>query len=154
MARRPLQAAEDGARTIRQSTLKAVIFDLDGVVADSHPIHEIAWTQLLVERGLDRAKLDLDFLYAGHPRRTILKHYLGEINPSDIAALERRKDELYEEAASQLRPKPGIPETLHQLGESGIICAVATSAGRLRTHATLERIGLRKHFAAIVTGEE
>ena len=154
MVRRPLQTAEDGAGTIRQPKLKAVIFDLDGVVADSHPIHEIAWTQLLLERGLDRAKLNLDFLYAGHPRRTILKHYLGEISASDIAALGRRKDQLYQEAASQLKPKPRIPETLQQLGKSGIVCALATSAGRARTHATLKKFALHKYFAAIVTGDE
>src|SRR5215468_9465074 len=124
MVRRPLRTTEDGAGTILRPTLEAVIFDLDGVVADSHPIHEIAWTKLLVERGLDRARLNLDFLYAGHPRRTILKHYLGEIGVSDMESLGRRKDQLYEEAASQLKPKPRIPETLDRLGKSGILCAL------------------------------
>jgi len=154
MAFRPLQSAEEGARTIRQANLKAVIFDLDGVVADSHPIHEIAWTQLLVERGLDRAKLNLDFLYAGHPRRAILKHYLGDISVYDVEQLGRRKDELYAQAATHLKPKPRIPETLRQLNASGIVCALATSAGSVRTHETLEQFGLKQQFAAIVTGEQ
>ena len=57
--------------------VKAVIFDLDGVVADSHPLHEAAWKTLLVEEGMDSAALNLEFLYAGHPRREILRHYLG-----------------------------------------------------------------------------
>lgn len=140
--------------TLRQPTLRAVIFDLDGVVADSHPIHEVAWTKLFIEQGLDESKLNLDFLYAGHPRRGILRHYLGAVSASEIERLGRRKDELYVAAAAHLKPKPRIPETLRQLNKDGIVCALATSAGRARTYGTLEKFGLTKEFAAIVTGEE
>jgi beta-phosphoglucomutase len=158
MVFRPLHPAQEGVSndqpTEKAPRLKAVIFDLDGVVADSHPIHEIAWTKLLVEQGLDRATLNLDFLYAGHPRRTILRHYLGDISPSDVEQLGRRKDELYAEAATQLKPKPRIPEALRQLNKDGIVCALATSAGRARTYETLERFGLTKQLAAIVTGDQ
>jgi len=134
--------------------LKAVIFDLDGVVADSHPIHEIAWTALLVEQGMDRATLNLDFLYAGHPRREILRHYLGTSSADDLETLGRRKDELYGDAARLLKPKPRIPEVLRQLNEGGMVCALATSAGRARTYETLEKFGITQRFSAIVTGGE
>jgi beta-phosphoglucomutase len=159
MAFRPVQPAEEAVRTTshlieKRPALKGVIFDLDGVVADSHPIHEIAWTKLLMEQGLDRATLNLDFLYAGHPRRAILRHYLGDISVSDFEELGRRKDELYAEAATQLKPKPRIPEVVRQLNIDGIICALATSAGRARTYETLEKFGLKEQFATIVTGEE
>src|SRR5215470_19834097 len=125
MAVKQVHAAKKGPGANRQPVLKAVIFDLDGVVADSHPIHEIAWAKLLVEQGLDPATLNLDFLYAGHPRRAILKHYLGAMNDSDVEALGRRKDELYAATCKQLKPKPGIPEVIHQLNGQGIICALA-----------------------------
>lgn len=154
MAVKQLHGAEHGVGVDRQPTLGAVIFDLDGVVADSHPIHEIAWTTLLVEQGLDRTTLNLDFLYAGHPRRAILQHYLGEIGASEIERLGQRKDDLYTAAATSLMPKPLIPDVIRQLHDDGIVCALATSAGRTRTYETLERFGLTKQFAAIVTGEE
>lgn len=83
-----------------------------------------------------------------------MKHYLGVISDSDAEALGRRKDELYAEAATQLKPKPRIPEVIHQLNQDGIVCALATSAQRTRTHETLEKFGLTKQFAAIVTGED
>src|SRR5215467_9627353 len=153
MAFRPAHGAES-VGTDRQPSLRAVIFDLDGVVADSHPIHEIAWTKVLVEQGLNRAMLNLDFLYAGHPRRAILRHYLGAISSAEVEKLGRRKDELYAQASARLRPKPRIPETLRQLNEDGIVCALATSAGRSRTYETLEKFGLRNRFAAVVTGDE
>lgn len=134
--------------------LRAVIFDLDGVVADSHPIHETAWTTLLVEQGIDSANLNLDFLYAGHPRKAILRHYLGVIEPSEMERLGKRKDELYAIAANKLSTKPGIPRVLSQLNAEGVLCALATSAGRVRTDESLAQFGITKYFSAIVTGEE
>jgi beta-phosphoglucomutase-like phosphatase (HAD superfamily) len=154
MVFRSVHSAEESVETTRQPTPKAVIFDLDGVVADSHPIHEIAWTKLLAEQGLDPATLKLDFLYAGHPRRAILGHYLGAVSDTAAGKLGRRKDELYAEAAAQLKPKPRIPDVLRQLNTDGIVCALATFAGRTRTYQTLEKFGMMNHFAAIVTGEE
>jgi HAD superfamily hydrolase (TIGR01509 family) len=134
--------------------LKAVIFDLDGVVADSHPIHEAAWKTLLVEQGLDPATLNLDFLYAGHPRREILRHYLGSIEGPEMERLGHRKDELYALAANKLKAKPGIPRVLSQLNQAGILCALATSAGRARTNESLKQLAITKDFSVIVTGED
>jgi HAD superfamily hydrolase (TIGR01509 family) len=134
--------------------LKAVIFDLDGVVADSHPIHEAAWKTLLLEQGLDSATLNLDFLYAGRPRREILRHYLGSIESAEMEQLGRRKDELYAVAAHQLKTKPGIPRVLSELNSAGILCALATSAGRTRAHESLEQFSITKQFSLIVTGED
>jgi HAD superfamily hydrolase (TIGR01509 family) len=134
--------------------MKAVIFDLDGVVADSHPIHEMAWKALLIEAGLKPETIDVSFLYAGHPRREILKHYLGQLTDTEIQHWGRRKDELYELSAKKLQAKPGIPQVLVQLNEAGFACALATSAGRNRTIESLNHLGLAKHFSVVVTGED
>ena len=134
--------------------LKAVIFDLDGVVADSHPIHEVAWKSLLAEAGLNPSAINVDFLYAGHPRREILRHYLGALSDSEIQHWGRRKDELYELAAKNLQAKPGIPQALSQLRDAGIPCALATSAGRKRTLESLQVLGLSEYFSIVITGDD
>jgi HAD superfamily hydrolase (TIGR01509 family) len=134
--------------------LKAVIFDLDGVVADSHPIHEAAWKALLAEQGLNPATINVDFLYAGHPRRDILIHYLGALSDPLIEQLGRRKDELYLLATEKLVPKPGIPRVLSELQTAGIALAVATSAGRIRTEQTLAKLNIAHRFSAVVAGND
>ncbi len=134
--------------------LKTVIFDLDGVVADSHPIHEVAWKSLLAEAGLKPESISVDFLYAGHPRREILRHYLGPLSESEIQHWGRRKDELYELAARNLQAKPGIPEALSQLRDAGIPCALATSAGRKRTLESLQVLGVSEYFSIVITGDD
>ena len=134
--------------------LKAVIFDLDGVVADSHPIHEVAWKSLFAEAGMNPDSINVDFLYAGNPRREILRHYLGSLSDSEIQHWGRRKDELYELAARNLQAKPRIPETLSQLRDAGIPCALATSAGRKRTLESLRVLGVGEYFSIVITGED
>jgi HAD superfamily hydrolase (TIGR01509 family) len=134
--------------------LKAVIFDLDGVVADSHPIHEVAWKSLLAEAGLNPNAINVDFLYAGHPRREILRHYLGALSDSAIQHWGRRKDELYELAAKNLQAKPGIPQALSQLRHAGIPCALATSAGPKRTLESLQVLSVSKYFSVVITGDD
>jgi HAD superfamily hydrolase (TIGR01509 family) len=134
--------------------LKAVIFDLDGVVADSHPLHEAAWKQLLLEEGLSEASLNLGFLRAGHPRREIIRHYLGTLDEKTIERLSRRKDELYLQEEIHLKLQPGIARVLAQLAEGGIPCALATSAGRPRTEKTISQFGIAERFAVVVTGED
>src|SRR5262244_3915790 len=159
MVFRPVHAAEQNAAKPRPTPVnlwirKAVILDLDGVVADRQPIDEIAWAKLLVEQVRAQAGLNLDFLYTGHPRRAVLKHYLGAISESDRERLGRRKDELYAEAAAQLKPKPRISDVIRRLNKDGIISALATSASSGRTYKTLAKFARRKDSAAIVTGEE
>ena len=134
--------------------LKAVIFDLDGVIADSHPIHEAAWKTLFGEQGFDPEKMNLDFLYAGQPRGEIFRHFLGELNEAKFEQLSRRKDELYTALVGTLKPKPGLVRVLGELAAAGIAMAVGTSAQRRRTLETLEHFGIAGRFGAVVTGDD
>lgn len=134
--------------------LKAVIFDLDGVIADSHPIHEAAWKTLFGEQGFDPDKMNLDFLYAGQPRGEIFRHFLGELPEAKFEQLSRRKDELYTALVGTLKPKAGLVRVLGELAAAGIAMAVGTSAQRRRTLETLEHFGVAGRFGAVVTGDD
>jgi beta-phosphoglucomutase len=134
--------------------LKAVIFDLDGVIADSHPIHEAAWKTLFGEQGFDPDKMNLDFLYAGQPRGEIFRHFLGELPEVKFEQLSRRKDELYTALMGSLKPKPGLVRVLGELAAAGIAMAVGTSAQRRRTLETLDHFGIAGRFGAVVTGDD
>jgi HAD superfamily hydrolase (TIGR01509 family) len=134
--------------------LKAVIFDLDGVIADSHPIHEAAWKTLFAEQGLDAENLNLDFLYAGQPRGEIFHHFFGQLPDAKFETLSRRKDVLYTALVGALQPKPGLVRVLGELAAAGIVMAVGTSAQRRRTLETLDHFGIAGRFGAVVTGDD
>jgi beta-phosphoglucomutase family hydrolase len=134
--------------------LKAVIFDLDGVVANTHPIHLQAWKAFLAEQGLNLSDRDLSFFYAGRSRNDILHHYLGPLEDHKLDSLGRRKDELYQALACNLQPEPELLRVLDELDSAGIPFALATSAGRVRTMETLQKFQIAGRFAAVMTGQD
>ena len=139
---------------LRSRLLRGIVFDMDGVVIDSHPAHRRAWQKFLHAVGRDVTDTELDFVLDGRKRDEILCYFLGELKPAQIAQYGALKDEMLQQLGEDLRPLPGIIEFLNSLSPAGIRIALATSAGRRRTCGTLEELGLARYFDAIVTGDE
>jgi HAD superfamily hydrolase (TIGR01509 family) len=134
--------------------LRGIVFDMDGVIIDSHPLHRRAWKIFLQTAGREVTDAELDFILDGRKRDDILCHFLGELSPSQIASYGGRKDEMLRKLAEDMRPLDGVVELLDSLSRAGIRIALATSAGRKRAHGTLKELGLTRYFEAIVTGDE
>jgi beta-phosphoglucomutase len=134
--------------------LRGIIFDLDGVIIDSHPIHRRAWKTFLQTVGREVTDSELDFILDGRKREEILCHFLGALNPSQIADYGARKDDMLRELAEHMQPVPGVGDFLDSLSQVGIRIALATSAGRRRAHGTLKELGFATYFHAIVSGDE
>jgi len=132
----------------------AVIFDLDGVVADTHPVHKKAWRQLLTELGREVSEEDLDFIVEGRRRDEILHFFLGDLSKQQIAEYGSRKDCLFRMAAGEVQPVQGVVTFLEQLERQKCPVAIATSAGKARTYFLLQKLGLAGRFLAVVTGED
>jgi beta-phosphoglucomutase len=139
---------------LRSRLLRGIVFDMDGVIIDSHPAHRRAWQKFLHAVGRDVTDTELDFVLDGRKRDEILCYFLGELKPAQIAQYGALKDEMLQQLGEDLRPLPGIIEFLNSLSPAGIRIALATSAGRRRTCGTLEELGLARYFDAIVTGDE
>lgn len=150
---RTIESAGESRREMTPS-LCGVVFDMDGVVIDSHPAHRLAWKNFLHSVGRDTSDDELDFILEGRKRADILKHFLGELAPQQIAEYGNRKDELLQKHRTAIQPMPGLVDFLSQLSEAGIPTAVATSASRRRAFGTLDELGLTACFRAIVTGDD
>ncbi len=134
--------------------LSGVIFDLDGVLADSHPIHLRAWKRLLSAVGGQVSDSGLSVLFDGRKREDILRHFFPDLPPAEIVSLGRWKDELFYEVAGELRPLPGVLGFLHALEEAGIPKAVASSGTRERVEFTLAKLDMRHRFKTVVAAED
>lgn len=136
------------------SRLQAVVFDMDGVIVNSHPAHRLAWTEFL--RGLRKevTESELDFVLDGRKREEILAHFLGPLTDAQLKKYGRVKSHLFWRAASEVAPIPGAAEFIECVYRAGIPMAVATSASASRTRSILKRLGLLAHFTAVVTGDE
>jgi beta-phosphoglucomutase len=134
--------------------LKAVIFDMDGVLIDSHPAHREAWRLFLQTLGRAVSDHELDFVLDGRKRGEILRHFLGDLSEDEILEYGVRKDEYFRKAFLQVKPLLGVVEFVHQLRRAGIATAVATSGSGSRTRHTLEHLRLADAIDVIVTGDD
>ncbi len=136
-------------------TIRAVIFDMDGVLADSEPLINAAAIAMFKERGLSVQPDDfLPFVGAGEER------YVGGVAekygyPLDVRAAKRRTYELYLDLVpAKLRSFPGVPELIRACREAGLRLAVASSADAIKVTANLQAIGLPlETWDVVLTGE-
>jgi beta-phosphoglucomutase len=134
--------------------LRGVVFDMDGVVIDSHPAHRAAWRVFLEGVGRPTSEAELDVILDGGKREEILRHFLGELSAEQVAEYGHRKDELLRNHGSKLEPMPGVVEFLDHLLNSGLRVALATSASRNRACGTLEELGIAHYFETVITGDD
>jgi beta-phosphoglucomutase len=134
--------------------LKGVIFDMDGVLIDSHPIHKRAWKKFFALLGLEVGDEDLDFVLDGRKKEDILRHFLGELPKEQLEDFGHRKEMLFREEASQMEAIEGAVAFLRDLHDSGIRVAVASCGSSSRVHYILEKLSIHDRFSAIVTADD
>lgn len=138
------------------SKMRAVIFDMDGVLVDSEPLINAAATTMFREKGLLVQPEDfLPFVGAGEDR------YIGGVAekyhfPLDVPEAKRRTYEIYLDLVpSRLQAFPGAVEFVHACREAGLLIAVASSADQIKVDANLQKIGLPVEFwDAVVWAED
>jgi HAD superfamily hydrolase (TIGR01509 family) len=137
-----------------QDMLAGIIFDFDGVIIDSHPVHMQAWKTLFGAMGKAVGDEELSFVVEGAKREEILRRFLGDLTAEQIELYGAEKERLYQARASELKLVCGVTEFLGQVKEAGVPIAVATSGSRNRVERTLKMFGLLSGFHAIVTAED
>src|SRR5689334_6349575 len=134
--------------------LRGIIFDMDGVVVDSHSVHIRAWKRLLDAAGVVATDQELDIVREGNTKEEILRHFMGCISADDVRAYGEEKDWIYKEEATQLEAVKGVKRLLNQLRQAGIATAIASSGSAWRVHHTLKTLRLKHYFPIVITGTE
>jgi beta-phosphoglucomutase family hydrolase len=134
--------------------LQAVVFDLDGVIVDSHPAHQRAWKIFFQSLGKAVSDEELLFVLEGQKREDILRHFLGDLSEEQVKYYGARKEELFKDCMLELKTMPGVMAFLEQLEACGVSMALASSASRARVEYILERLQLMRRFRVIVTGDD
>lgn len=134
--------------------LKGVIFDMDGVLVDSHPAHERAWKTLLLSMGRLVSEEDLGFIRQGQKKQDILKYFLGELPDNEVRELGKKKDLLFQREEASIRTVAGVRELLSELNRAAIPAAVASCGTRARVRRLLDTLQLNNSFDTIFTGDD
>lgn len=133
--------------------MPALLFDLDGTMLNSDPIHEAVFTELWTERGLPVPEGFYMEQVHGRLNVDVFADYLP--NEPDPQALSEWKEAQFRDRLPSPYPATaGLPDFIDAAQAQGWQLAVVTNAMRLNAEAMLGAIGLRDRFEVIVIGEE
>ena len=132
---------------------KALLFDCDGTIADSMPLHYIAWKRALGEHGCEFPE-DIFYAWGGMPAAEIIAT-LGrqQAITMPIADVEHRKEALYYEMLPDLRAVPEVLAEIERnsaLGADKLPMAVVSGSTRDSVTRSLVALGLLDRFATLV----
>ena len=129
---------------------------MDGLMFDTETLAFRAWSRALAEHGLEMRTSDYSRLIGRNmaDARLILLDAYGPDTPVDALDAARFRYSSAEVAERGVPLKPGLVALLDALDALGIPRAMATSTGRERATALLERAGLAGRFHAIVCGDD
>jgi len=135
-----------------------VVFDLDGVLIDSHDQHERSWFLLADEIGkpLSPEQFKASF---GMRNETCIPGVFGWTRADDresIAAWGDRKEELYREllAKDAMEPLPGVLDLVRALDEGGVPFSLGSSTSRKNIEVCFAATGLDRYFGSRYSGAE
>ncbi len=136
--------------------IKAVIFDLDGVIVSTDDCHYEAWKKMADEEGIYFDKT-INNRLRGVSRmeslEIVLERAEKEYSEEEKTALAERKNGFYKEFITKLTPNdilPGAMKTLDELKANGIKVAIGSSSKN--TPVILKQIGLDNYFDAVSDG--
>lgn len=128
---------------------RAYLFDCDGTIADSMPLHYLAWKQALGEQGCDFPE-DLFYRWGGMPVSEIistLNTQRGLAMPVEEVAV--RKENLYYEFLPRLTAVPEVLEVI-EANHGSLPFAVVSGSTRESVTASLQSLNLLDKFDALV----
>jgi HAD superfamily hydrolase (TIGR01509 family) len=136
---------------------KALIFDMDGVLIDSEPLHKQIEQDILKELGVN-VSLEEHFKFAsmGKVMWDIMKKRYGFNREATADELHKEKEKRYVKALTSkpIYPIDGLKELVAYAKEKGLVMAVASSSGVYNINLVLKAIGLEEYFSLIVSGEQ
>jgi beta-phosphoglucomutase family hydrolase len=133
----------------------ALIFDMDGVLVDSNPVHREAWIQFNRRYGIETTDAMLERMYGKH-NADIVRDYFGpDLNIDEMVARGAEKEALYREIVAY-RIEEVLVRGLRQFLEKyrPAPMAVASNAEPENVHFVLERAAVGEYFRVVMDGHQ
>jgi HAD superfamily hydrolase (TIGR01509 family) len=134
---------------------KALLFDIDGTLADTDALHLQAFNQILGPRGqiFDHARFTREL--QGFSNASISERFLPDEPPERQAAIMAAKEAAFRGlVAGQIQPVPGLLTLLALADRADIPMVAVTNAPRPNAEMLLSGLGIAHRFKVLVIGDE
>lgn len=132
--------------------MRALLFDLDGTLADTDRLHERAWLEVLLPYGIRGDHAFYQRHISGHLNPEIVARLLPHLSADEGRALIEAKERRFRELARGLEALPGLDELWQWARGRGLAQALVTNAPRPNVELVLRTLGVE--FDLIVLAEE
>ena len=132
--------------------IKAVIFDMDGVLVYNTEFHKKALKQFCSSKGFHLTDEDMaEKIYGRTNREWLLNLFDSGLTDELVEEYAQEKELIYRELyKDSINPAPGLIEFLDLLDSLNIPRAIGTSAPPVNVEFTLEKANLRKYFSLVI----
>jgi HAD superfamily hydrolase (TIGR01509 family) len=137
--------------------IQTVIFDMDGVIVDTEPVHRYAYFQHFEELNIAVPE-EMYTSFTGFSTRNVFQklkeHFLLE---QEVEDLIQRKRSIFNDAfdtKADLELLEGVERLIKDFHENGMQLIVASSASKVTIERVFRRFGLHHYFSHIVSGED
>lgn len=138
--------------------VQAVIFDFDGVIVDTEPMHYEAFAAILPQASITLSKSEYFINYVGLADREIFQRILTksgiDLPAEGLTRLQQAKDAAYRaRVGSGIAAQPGVIELVARIAHRRPL-AICSGSKRIEIEMVLAQIGLRDSFETIVSAED
>jgi len=137
--------------------INTVIFDMDGVIVDTEPVHHYAYNEHFKQLNIDISP-EMYASFTGNSTKNIFERLKTHFNlPQDVQELVETKRNLFNNAfdsKEDLYLLDGVEDLIKDLYNNGMQMVLASSSATVTINRIFNRFGLHKYFTHIVSGED
>ena len=133
---------------------RALLFDLDGTLAETDSLHLPTWVNVLRPYGIE---IDEEFYrerISGRSNSKIVEDLLPDLSAKEGRDLADAKEASFRERADELEPLPGLLDFMREAKDRGLSLALVTNAPEENVEAMLLALELREFFDEVVLSDE
>ncbi len=144
---------EQALAAFAETELLGILYDLDGTLVNTDPLHFQVWQTMLRECGLEIDEAFYQAKISGRLNPAIVQDLLPHLSPPQQQQFIEQKEAQFRERAPQLTPLAGLMEVIQWATEQGLKQGVVTNAPPENAHHILRSLHLEETFDQVVIAD-